>query len=114
MQCEWLADPVGIDARAPRFSWRYDAVAGTRRGLRQTKYQILAASAPRFLEPGKADRWDSGVVESDETLSIVWGGKALPSGERVFWTVRVWDEAGVPSRFVPPATFVVGRLDTAD
>jgi hypothetical protein len=114
MQCEWLADPVGIDARAPRFSWRYDAVAGTRRGLRQTKYQILAASAPRFLEPGKADRWDSGVVESDETLSIVWGGKSLPSGERVFWTVRVWDEAGVPSRFVPPATFVVGRLDTAD
>jgi hypothetical protein len=44
----------------------------------------------------------------------VWGGKSLPSGERVFWTVRVWDEAGVPSRFVPPATFVVGRLDTAD
>ena len=114
MQCEWLADSVGIDARSPRFSWRYDAVAGTRRGLRQTKYQILAASTPRLLEPGKADRWDSGVVESDETLSIVWGGKALPSGERVFWTVRVWDEAGVPSRFTPPATFLVGRLDTAD
>lgn len=114
LECEWLTDPVGIDARAPRLSWRYEAVAGTRRGLRQTKYQILAASAPQLLEPGKADRWDSGVVESGETLSIVWGGKALTSGERVFWAVRVWDEADVPSRFTPPATFLMGLLDAAD
>jgi len=112
--CEWLTDPAGIDARAPRLSWRYEGGPNSRRGLRQTKYQILAASAPGLLEPGKADRWDSGVVASSETLSIVWGGKPLVSGERVHWTVRVWDEAGVPSRFAPPATFLIGQLEAND
>ena len=112
--CEWLTDPAGIDARAPRLSWRFEGGPNSRRGLRQTKYQILAASAPGLLEPGKADRWDSGIVVSDETLSIVWSGKPLASGERVHWTVRVWDEAGVPSRFASPAAFPIGQLDAND
>ena len=112
--CEWLTDPAGIDARAPRLSWRFEGGPNSRRGLRQTKYQILAASAPGLLEPGTADRWDSGIVVSDETLSIVWSGKPLASGERVHWTVRVWDEAGVPSRFASPAAFPIGQLDAND
>ena len=114
LKSEWLTDPEGIDARAPRFSGHYSGRPPARRGLRQTRYQVLAASAPALLEPGRADLWDSGVVESDETLSVVWGGKGLESGQRVHWTVRVWDEAGVPSRFASPATFLMGLLDAAD
>ena len=113
LRCEWLEEPQGIGTREPRLSWIVTAPDADR-GQRQTAYRILAASEPSLLQPGEADLWDSGKVESDETLGIVYAGKPLVSGGRVHWRVMAWDRDGRESPWSEPAAFALGLLDAAD
>ena len=76
LRCEYLADPIGIDAASPRLSW---IITSDRRGEKQTAYQIQAASSRELLSQNKPDLWDSGKVASDETSQIVYSGKPLLS-----------------------------------
>jgi alpha-L-rhamnosidase len=113
LRCEWLEEPQGIGTREPRLSWIVTA-PDVDRGQRQTAYRILAASDPDLLEAEQADLWDSGKVESDETLGLAYAGKALASGARVFWKVKTWDRDGVESPWSESASFSLGLLDAAD
>lgn len=100
--CEYRTNPLGIDVAAPRFGWQIH-------DTRQTAYRVLAASAPELLEEGRADVWDSGRVESDQSLHIVYGGPRLNSRQRVYWNVTVWDESGRQSQS-ETAWFEMGLL----
>src|SRR3954465_8961717 len=64
LRCEYLNNPLGIDATAPRLSW---IITSNQRGEMQTAYQILVASSPKLLSSDKGDLWDSGKVSSDES-----------------------------------------------
>ena len=74
LRCEYRTNPLGIDVVAPRFSWQLQS---DRAGAAQTAYQVFAASDPALLQPGAADLWDSGRVESDQSLHVVYAGDAL-------------------------------------
>jgi len=111
LRCEYLADPLGIDAVKPRLSWVLD---GNQRGEVQTAYQILVASSVKQLEMGKGDLWDSGKVESDASSQIVYGGNELASREDCFWQVRAWDRAGKPGQWSSVAHWQMGLLQPAD
>ena len=63
LRTEYRVNPLGIATHTPRFSWRF---SGDRRGARQTAYRILVASKPELLTIGIADKWDSGVIRSNE------------------------------------------------
>ena len=91
LRCEYLADPLGIDAASPRLSW---IITSSRRGEQQTSYQVLVASAAELLGKDKGDLWDSGKVASDEDSQIVYSGSPLVSRQSCFWKVRIWDRAG--------------------
>ena len=65
-----------------------------RRGAHQTAYQILAAPSETSLDGGTGLLWDSGKIESDQSIHVPYSGPALASGQRVYWKVRVWDEVG--------------------
>ena len=54
LRCEYLVDPVGVDANPPRLSWRAVATDPKGRGLRQSAYRILVATAPGLLSARKA------------------------------------------------------------
>ncbi len=111
LRCEYLADPIGIDAPRPRFSW---TLRSDRRAQLQTAYRLLVASRPELLAEGKADIWDSGKVETDRTAQIVYGGPPLRSRQLCYWTVRVWDSQGKPSAYSTPARFEMGILSPED
>jgi alpha-L-rhamnosidase len=111
LKCEYLTDPLGIDERAPRLSWW---VESSRRAEEQTAYQVLVASTTEMLKPGAADLWDSGKVASDDTIAIVYHGKPLVSGERCYWTVRVWDKDGKASGWSRRAVWAMGLLEQSD
>jgi alpha-L-rhamnosidase len=111
LRCEYLVDPLGIDATQPRLSWVLDS---NQRGETQTAYQILAASSAGLLRDGKADLWDSGKVDSDANSQIVYGGQTLVSREDCFWQVRVWDQAGRPGKWSPVAHWQMGLLEPSD
>ncbi|RIK41276.1 MAG: alpha-L-rhamnosidase, partial [Chloroflexi bacterium] len=90
--CEYRTNPLGIDVAAPRLSWQLQT---DRPGARQTAYRILAARTPDRLQPGQAELWDSGKVESDRSVHVAYAGRKLESRRRIYWRVLVWDETGV-------------------
>ena len=67
LRCEYLNNPLGIDVARPRLSW---VIESTRRGARQTAYQVLVASSQEQLKQDKGDLWDSGKVESDQSVHV--------------------------------------------
>src|SRR6516225_6154096 len=89
LRCESLEEPLGIDITRPQLSWQ---LQDTRRGVKQTAYEILVASRAELLEAGKTDVWDSGRIESAESAGVAYEGPALKSGQRYYWRVRVWDQ----------------------
>ena len=111
LRCEYLANPLGIDATNPRLSW---IINSSRRGEMQTAYEVLVASSPKLLSDGKGDLWDSGKVSSDENSQIVYAGSPLVSRECCYWKVRTWDRDGKPGHWSQAAQWTMGLLQPAD
>jgi alpha-L-rhamnosidase len=111
LRCEYRENPLGIDATHPRLSW---SLAADQRGTRQTAYQVLVASSADKLEQNAGDVWDSGRVESDQSIQVRYDGRALASHAECFWKVRVWDQNGEASEWSEPAKWTMGLLDAAD
>ncbi len=114
LTCEHLVDPLGVDALPPRLSWKLVARDEGARGLRQSGYQVLVARDEALLSAGRAELWDSGQVESGETVDVEYGGLPLTSGTRCSWKVRVWDQDGVASEWSEVARFSMGLLAPED
>jgi alpha-L-rhamnosidase len=110
LQTEHLSNPIGIDAGKPQFAWQSDA---TTPNWMQSGYQILVATSEKNLAAGQADVWDSGRVDSSDSIDIVYNGPALKSQTRYFWLVRVWDSSGGNS-ISTPAFFETGLLSPSD
>ncbi|HEY2472279.1 MAG TPA: family 78 glycoside hydrolase catalytic domain [Terracidiphilus sp.] len=91
LQVDNLDRPLGIDDATPRFSWE---LADGAQGARQTAYRVLVATRPDLLTDGKADVWDSGKVESGQSLNIKYAGPAVKPSTRYFWRVGVWGSKG--------------------
>jgi alpha-L-rhamnosidase len=111
LRCEYLDNPLGIDTAQPRLSW---VLESKQRAEAQTAYQILAASSEALLKANTGDLWDSGKVASDQTLHVVYAGKALGSCQRCYWKVRVWDKDGKASTYSRPACWDMGLLSPQD
>jgi alpha-L-rhamnosidase len=111
LRCEYLTDPLGIDAVSPRLSW---ILSSNQRGEKQTAYQILVASSLKMLSHDQGDLWESGKVSSDENSQIVYSGSPLISRQSCFWKVRTWNRDGKPGVWSPVAQWHMGLLKTAD
>jgi alpha-L-rhamnosidase len=104
LRCEYRVNPLGIDETKPRLSW---TLASDKTDERQSAYQVVVTTP-------QGECWDSGKVESDETTAIVYAGKALTSGMRCSWKVRVWDKDDKPSAWSDAATWTMGLLQASD
>jgi len=107
LRCEYRLNPMGIDVVQPRLNWN---LTSARRGEVQTAYQVLVASSAQLLAGDTGDLWDSGKVASDQQNLVEYAGKPLTSETPCHWKVRVWDSAGQPSAWSPPARWTMGLL----
>jgi alpha-L-rhamnosidase len=114
LRCEYLKNPLGIDRTTPRLSWKLQAAPMAGRGLRQTAFQIQVAATEQALQSGKADLWDSGKVDSDQSTQVAYLGKLLGSRQRCWWKVRIWDQEGKASAWSEPALWSMGLLQASD
>ncbi|MCX7045756.1 MAG: family 78 glycoside hydrolase catalytic domain [Candidatus Sumerlaeota bacterium] len=114
LRCEYRENPLAIDAPQPRLSWSLEAADPAARGLRQIAYQVIASSTEEGLAANRGDLWDSGKVDSDQTIQIAYAGKPLSSGQRVHWKVRAWDQSGTPGAWSPSASWTMGMLKPED
>ncbi len=138
LKCEYRENPLGIDATKPSLSWKISdfrmvneelssgqSEFGTLqskipRGLRQTAYHVLVASSEALLRRNTGDLWDSGKVESDQSLHVEYAGKPLVSQMRCYWKVRVWTVSESrtlnpePSLWSKLAVWEMGLLNTGE
>ncbi|SFD27354.1 family 78 glycoside hydrolase catalytic domain [Algibacter pectinivorans] len=113
LKCEYRTNPLGIDNILPRLSWKIIDKNKTR-GQKQTAYQILVSSNPDNLVSDNGDLWDSGKIESNKSVNVVYNGEALKSGEQYFWKVKVWDVSGKVSNWSDIAKFSMGLIQAKD
>lgn len=111
LKVEALENPVGIDTRNPRFSWRISAEG--ERNVMQHSYRVIVASSPEKLEQGVADIWDSGVVESDQSQWVLFQGEPLKRSSYYYWKVQVTSNKG-ESSWSDPAYWCMGLFSEND
>lgn len=114
LRCEYLNNPLGIDASQPRLSWVLESNKTSARGQSQTGYQILVASSRKQLDADQGDLWDTGRVESEQSTQLRYAGRRLVSEQQCFWKVRAWDQDGQPSPWSAPALWSMGLLLPTD
>ena len=86
-----LDTPMGVSPEGPiSFSW---IATSQDKGASQSAYEVS-------VYRGMQRVWYSGVVKSDNSISVPYEGKLLPD-TRYSWVVRVWDNKG---RVSNPAT----------
>jgi alpha-L-rhamnosidase len=113
LRCEYRANPLGVDATAPRLSWKSEPTAPATRGLGQSAYQILVASSAALLMRNQGDLWDTGKVDGDTSIQVPYAGKPLVSGQEVWWKVCVWDDKA-RAKWSMPARWTMGLLSPGD
>ncbi|MYW69694.1 family 78 glycoside hydrolase catalytic domain [Streptomyces sp. SID8379] len=101
--------PLGTDATHPRFGWR---LGSQRRGLAQGAYRIQVASSAARLAAARADVWDSGRVNSADSVAVAYDGHQLKPSTRYFWKVTAWDDRSRPVGDSAPAWFETSLLST--
>ncbi len=87
----------------PHLGWEIESL---RPGTAQSAYRILISAHRDSLIQGLAEVWDSGKVESDESVNVLYGGSPLATSRRYYWRVMVWDNAGHASPWSDIAQFV--------
>ena len=113
LMVEDLVNPAGIGDPAPKFSWiTGDYSSG--KGKVQSAYQVIVASSPGLLDEVRADAWNSGKVNSDNSAYIRYEGKILESRGVYYWKVRTWDGRGKASSWSSASSFEMGLLSNAD
>jgi alpha-L-rhamnosidase len=114
LRCEYAANPLGIDIPNPQPSWLLE---GDAHDQRQTACQIRVATTAERLAADQADQadlWDSGRIDSSQSVHVAYGGIPLTSRQRCHWKVRVWEAESVPSDWSAPATWEMGLLQPQD
>ena len=104
LKCEYRVNPLGIDVAKPRLSWMLASTDPKARGVKQSAYRIVVTS-------DEIELWDSGKVQSEESVHVVYGGRPLAAGERASWKVQVWDQDGKLSAWSQPAYWSKGIDD---
>ncbi|MBB6635241.1 alpha-L-rhamnosidase [Cohnella thailandensis] len=99
LTCNHKTNPVGIDDREPRLSWKLRSAS---RGVMQGAYRIQAAANERFEEPLA---WDTGKIESGRSVLVPYEGAALQSRTRYFYRVKAWTQDGNESEWSVPSFF---------
>ena len=111
LKVEYFPNPVGIDAPHPRFSWQ---IASKERDTAQSAYEIRVTTDRQSLGQPEKVLWDSGKVQSDQSIQNAYEGPPLQSRTRYFWQVRVWNQEGVATDWSPIAFWEMGLLSASD
>jgi len=94
---DYKTDPIGVSAVQPRFSWKLES---DQNETMQTAYRVRVSNS--------GEVWDSGRVESGQSILVEYLGASLPPRTAYRWEVTVWDNHSESAAAV--ANFETGLL----
>jgi alpha-L-rhamnosidase len=105
---EYIRQPaqVLLKDNTPEYAWIVPQAAGS-----QGAYQILVASSKSNIDNNIGDVWNSGQIRKHTSTDVSHKGKALESGKRYFWKVRIWDEDNRTGEYSEAQSFRMGVVD---
>ena len=106
---EHQENPEALSTDKPRFSWKIES---RKQDVLQESYRILVSSTKEALMRNEGDLWDSGVVNSDKSVFIPYGGRQLKSRDEAYWKVISTTNAGTGES--EPAYFRLSILDPSE
>lgn len=84
LSVEYRHDPLGMDEVQPRFSWK---LRDSRQDTVQQAYRLTVSNGTVL--------WDTGRVESAQSILVEYMGPAFSPRTRYRWEVTVWTREGV-------------------
>lgn len=78
---EHLKNPLGLDVKAPSFSWK----------LRSTNENLIQKCYRLKVQKGEETVWDTGIVQSDQSINIIYQGAELLPATRYEVQLEVTD-----------------------
>ncbi len=106
LKCEYLIDPIGIDAHNPRLNWQ---VKTKKQGVSQKAYQIYVGTDSSEVASCHGNIWESEKITSNLVQGIYRGQKLKPF-IKYFWGVKVKDNYGDWSKLSQVAFFETGMM----
>ena len=106
LACEYIENPLGIDAVHPRLTWQ---LKDTRSGARQSAYQVFVGTDSLEVSNAKGNTWQTQKLNEAKQL-ITFDGKPLQPFTKYFWTVKVWDKDGVAT-MAKAVSFETGMME---
>ena len=102
LKTQGLVNPVGVNELQPEFSWQ---MLSSATGAKQTSYHIIVKDAQNEVV------WDSGVVQSAQSVGVLYNGASLTPASEYSWNVTITDQAGRECTS-EEATFETSLLDS--
>ena len=65
----------------------------------QTAYRIMVAKSFDNIQKEIDLTWDSGKIDSDQSVNVTYSGKELEPNAVYFWKVKTWNNQGEESSF---------------
>lgn len=107
LRCEYLDNPIGIDTLVPRISWQLQSDG---HGVIQQAYQIQVASEENFSDV----LWDSGKVQSEQSVHIELKELEIYPRSRYYYRVRIWDNKNRESNWSNTSYWETGMLHPSE
>jgi len=108
LRCEYKVNPIGIDVARPRLSWK---IKSDSRGVLQTAYHVQVSHDDSTFTNIV---WDSGKVNTDQSVHVEYTGSALKSRTRYYYRVKIWDNKGNISDWSEPAFWEMGLIESSE
>lgn len=93
------------------FSWQMNAL---QRNQSQSAYRILVASSFKNLKAEKDLLWDSGKINSDQSVLVSADGLKLEPAKTYYWKVNIWNQNGEDTGWSKTNLFRTGLLTEKD
>lgn len=107
LRVEYKKNPLGLDVRQPGICWQLKA---DERDVMQLAYQIQVSTGEDFGNM----LWDSGRVESAQSLHVELKELQLKSGQRYYYRVKIWDQQNRPTDWSETAWWEMGLLSPGE
>jgi alpha-L-rhamnosidase len=108
LTCENKKNPIGVDVLKPRLTWKISSAGFN---VMQTAYSLRIGTDQK-LSASKTI-WQTGKINSDESVLIPYDGPGLKAVQRYYWQVKVWDNKGRESKWSEPAFWETGLISPA-